>query len=365
MRMSDVQRPPDPKRALAHALASGDLADQHYLGRSIAWRGQPQRLLRNGQRLVTQLFRYRCEPEPERPEVGIIARYARGDDYHTQLKVAMQAFGESLRRQHGSSLRFRAVTDSAPVHERHLAWTQGGGWFGRQSSIIHPDFGAASLIAELVVDQDLELEYKAPHPDRCGSCRACVQVCPTEAIAPEGYRVDSRRCISYWTIEWNGLIPRWIMERMGRRVFGCDDCTVICPWNSKATAPVLEGLEPRTENLQPRLLELLAYRDEDAFQRRFAGSPVLRAGAAGLCRNVLIGLASLDSDAARAAIRRFCDQDASPVVRATAYWAAHRQGLEVTKGLGDPDALVRGLVDELLRGEPSQPPSPPVSSRHF
>ena len=82
-------------------------------------------------------------------------------------------------------------------------------------------------------------------------------VCPTEAIAPEGYRVDSRRCISYWTIEWNGLIPRWIMERMGRRVFGCDDCTVICPWNSKATAPVLEGLEPRTENLQPRAARAL------------------------------------------------------------------------------------------------------------
>ena len=363
--MKPPQNPPDPRRALAHALARGDLADQHYLGRSMAWRGEPQRLLRNGQQLITKLFRYRCEPEPYDPEVGTIARYARGSDYHVQLKSAMQAFGESLRAQYGPKLRFRAVTDSAPVLERHLAWQQGGGWFGRQSSLIHPDFGASSLIAELVVDQPIEVERKPIHPDRCGTCRSCVQVCPTEAIAPDGYRVDSRRCISFWTIEWDGMIPRWIMERMGQRIFGCDDCTVVCPWNAKAKASVLDGLEPRPENRRPRLLELLRYRDAAVFKTRFAGSPVLRAGPVGFCRNVLIGLASLDQNAAREAIAQFFEHDPEPMIRATALWAAHRQGMPITKGLADASALVRDLAEELLSGVASTPPSPVVKSLHF
>ena len=363
--MKSAQKPPEPRRALAHALARGDLVDQHYLGRSMAWRGKPQRLLRNGQQLITKLFRYRCEPEPSDPEVGTIARYARGSDYHVQLKGAMQAFGESLRAQYGSKLRFRAVTDSAPVLERHLAWQQGGGWFGRQSSIIHPDFGASSLIAELVVDQPIEVETKPVHPDRCGTCRACVQVCPTEAIAPDGYRVDSRRCISFWTIEWDGMIPRWIMERMGQRIFGCDDCTVICPWNAKANAPVLDGLEPHRENLRPRLLELLAYREAPVFKQRFDGTPILRTGPIGFCRNILIGLASLDQAAARTAIQKFLSHDPEPIIRATAVWAAHRQGMPIDEGLRDSSDLVRELTVELLNGVPSEPPSPIVKSLHF
>jgi len=363
--MKPPQNPPEPRRALAHALARGDLADQHYLGRSMAWRGDPQRLLRNGQQLITKLFRYRCEPEPDDPEVGTIARYARGSDYHVQLKIAMQAFGESLREQYGPKLRFRAVTDSAPVLERHLAWTQGGGWFGRQSSLIHPDFGASSLIAELVVDQPIQTEQPPVHPDRCGTCRSCVQVCPTQAIASDGYRVDSRRCISFWTIEWDGMIPRWIMERMGQRIFGCDDCTVICPWNAKAKATVLDGLEPRRENIRPLLLDLLRYRDAKAFKVRFAGTPVLRTGPIGFSRNVLIGLASLDQADARTAIADFLIHDPEPVVRATAIWSAHRQGMSIDRGLKDPSALVRELTEELLSGAPSEPPSPTVRSLHF
>ena len=161
------------------------------------------------------------------------------------------------------------------------------------------------------------------------------------------------------------MIPRWIMERMGQRVFGCDDCTVICPWNSKAKAPVLDGLEPRPENVRPRLLDLLEYRDESRFKKRFAGSPVLRTGAIGLCRNVLVGLASLDQGAARNAIRRFMINDPEPVVRATAVWAAHRQGLSIDRGLSDTSELVRQMTRDLVSGVPSDPPSPAVKSLHF
>jgi epoxyqueuosine reductase len=356
--VSGPQKPPRPRLALAKALARGDLADQHYLGRSLAWRGDPSRLLRDGQSFVSQLFRYRCEEEEENPEKGVIARYARGSDYHQQLKAAMFALAEELRAKHGKSLRLRAVTDSAPVHERHLAWTQGGGWFGRQSSIIHPNYGAASLIAELVVDRPIESSHVEPHEDRCGSCRACVQVCPTQAIAADGYRVDSRRCISYWTIEHRGIIPRWIMERMGQRIFGCDDCTVICPWNSKAKAKVLPGLEPRSENLAPNLLGLLEYRDPDAFALRFAESPVLRPGVVGFMRNVVVALASLESEASRSACQRIMRDDNSPVLRATAVWSLHRLGGDIDSALLDDVPAVVQMARELLEGEAASPPSP-------
>jgi epoxyqueuosine reductase len=355
--MSRSQNPPAPRRALAKALARGDLADQHYLGRSLAWRGDPGRLLRDGQSFVSQLFRYRCEEEEESPEKGTIARYARGSDYHQQLKAAMFAFAEELRAKHGKSLRLRAVTDSAPVYERHLAWSQGGGWFGRQSSIIHPNYGAASLIAELVVDRPIESEPVETHADRCGSCRACVQVCPTQAIAADGYRVDSRRCISYWTIEYRGIIPRWIMERMGQRIFGCDDCTVICPWNSKAKAKLLPGLQPRSENVAPNLLELLDYRDPGAFALRFAESPVLRPGVVGFIRNVLIALASLESAASRDACRAMMRDDNSPVLRATATWSLHRLGGDIESALLDDSPVVAQMARELLDGQAACPPS--------
>jgi epoxyqueuosine reductase len=243
-----------------------------------------------------------------------------------------------------------------------LAWQQGGGWFGRQSSIINPRFGAASLIAELVVDRPVPVETPAPHPDRCGSCRACVQICPTQAIAADGFRVDSRRCISFWTIEHRGVIPRWIMERMGQRIFGCDDCTVICPWNAKADAPILDELEARPANVQPLLLDFLACRDEATFRARFPDSPIQRPGVVGFMRNVLVALASLDQQASRDAVHGLMKDDPSEVLRATAVWSAHRLGLDVSSALRDEAAVVRQMAEDVLGGVPAKAPSPPDQS---
>ena len=311
--------------------------------------------------MISAQFRYPCEPQQLGDDQGRIASYARGDDYHRVLKRLMSAQSDELRRQYGRRLRLRAITDSAPMHERHQAWRMGLGWFGRQGSIISAEHGAASLLAELVLDVPIERDV-TPHPDRCGSCRDCVLACPTGAIAPEGYRVDSRRCISYWTIEWRGLIPRWIMERMGDRIFGCDDCTVICPWNRKASAPIPSALAPRPENIAPDLLSLLACREPEQLERRFPNSPVTRPGAVGFVRNVLIALARAPSDRVHSALLQFAHSDESPVLRATAVWSAHRCGLDIDFAVNDPAAEVRGMAEALLSGRPSEPPSPDYPS---
>jgi epoxyqueuosine reductase len=355
------QQPPDANVALGRALARGDLADQRYLTKQTHRRGEPAILLRGGASMVARLYRYRCEPDhgDQSPTAGIIARYARGTDYHKVLKTELfDDMAGQLRARYGSSLRLRTVTDSAPVLERDLAYRQGLGWFGRQSSIIHPAFGAASLLAELVVDRPIETPAPALHPDRCGSCRACVQVCPTAAIAADGYRVDSRRCISYWTIEQQGVIPRWIMERMGRRVFGCDDCTLICPWNSTADAPLTAALEARPQQIAPDLVDLLEDCQPDRFAARFGDTSLFRTGPAALARNVVVGLASVDTERARAAVDQALASHPSPVVRATAVWARHRQGREISRWCSDPAPEVAAMALAVHEGQLASPPSP-------
>jgi epoxyqueuosine reductase len=315
--------------------------------------------------MIARMYRYRCEADhgDVTPTAGIIARYARGTDYHTVLKTElMGALADELRGRYGRSLRLRTVTDSAPVLERDLGYRQGLGWFGRQSSLIHPSCGAASLLAEMVVDRPIDEPVLATHPDRCGSCRACVQVCPTSAIAPDGYRVDSRRCISYWTIEQQGVLPRWIMERMGRRVFGCDDCTLICPWNAKADAPLTHSLEPRPHQIAPDLVDLLEDCAPDRFATRFGDTSVFRTGPDALARNVIVALASVDTERARAAIIETLQGHRSSVVRATAVWAHHRQGGSVDRYVKDDAVPVAEMAHALLEGQPALPPSLEVSS---
>tara|TARA_Y100001934_G_scaffold249505_1_gene310987 strand:- start:142 stop:1179 length:1038 start_codon:yes stop_codon:yes gene_type:complete len=343
-------------------MLRGDLASQHYLPKSAAWRGRPERLLKGGKSIVSRLYRYPCEPgvAEEDPSTGIIATYARGSDYHSVLKrTLLDELADDLRRRYGKGTRLRPAVDSAPLFERDLAFRKGLGWYGRQGSIIHPEVGANGLLAQLVVDRDIEgEESEGLHPDRCGTCRLCVQVCPTAAIHPDGYRVDSRRCISYWTIETRGMIPRWIRERMGRRVFGCDDCTMICPWNRQGDRAVPGGLEPRAENVAPDLLGLLEDCVPGRFEGRFHLSPVLRAGWDGMARNVLIAMGNSDGAGLKeVALKRFRDQS-SEVVRATALWAYHRHGGDAGIGRKDPSPLVRNEAEDLLSGQPALPPSP-------
>jgi epoxyqueuosine reductase len=238
--------------------------------------------------------------EPAAEGAGWIARYAwsgkadatgsrRPSDYHKVLLKRMKALEARLHEALGT-FEARCFVDTGPVVERALATAAGVGWTGKNTCLIHPRLGSYGFLAVLVTSLEPEKE-KAPvalQPDRCGSCRRCLEACPTGAlIAP--YQMDATKCISYLTIEHRGTITPGLMEGMGRQVFGCDICQDVCPWNRKAPISADQELEAREELVNPAL-EWLAAMDEAEFEREFNGSPVRRAGFLGLKRNVAIAI---------------------------------------------------------------------------
>jgi epoxyqueuosine reductase len=241
------------------------------------------------------------DPAPE--GTGWIARYAwssrmdaqlgrRPSDYHKVLLKRMRALEAKLRLQH-SDMEARAFVDTGPVVERSLAVAAGLGWTGKNTCLIHPRLGSYGFLAVLltsleVADDAAQGQAALQLPDRCGSCTRCIEACPTGAlIAP--WQMDASRCIAYLTIEHKGPVSEQWMEGMGRQVFGCDICQDVCPWNRKAPISLDPELEARPELVNPTL-EWLASLEEAEFEREFNGSPVRRAGYAGLLRNVAIAM---------------------------------------------------------------------------
>ena len=240
--------------------------------------------------------------EPSEPGAAWIARYAwssrknadghlRPSDYHKVLKKRLQALEAKLRAQLGN-FEARAYVDTGPVVERSLATAAGLGWTGKNTCLIHPKLGSFGFLAVLLTSLPIQNVKALPAPllvpDRCGTCRRCIEACPTDALI-EPYRMDATKCISYLTIELKGPIDAELMQGMGRQVFGCDICQDVCPWNRKAPIAADPELEPRPELVNPAL-EALAAMDEAEFERRFNGSPVRRAGFAGLRRNVAVAM---------------------------------------------------------------------------
>jgi epoxyqueuosine reductase len=233
------------------------------------------------------------------PDAGWIARYAwssrkdadgvcRPSDYHRVLKKRLAAMEAGLHEQLGD-FEARGYVDTGPVVERALATAAGLGWTGKNTCLIHPKLGSYGFLAVLLTSLEVEPEQQAlTVPDRCGSCRRCLDACPTGAlIAP--YQMDATRCISYLTIEHRGAIDETLMEGMGRQVFGCDICQDVCPWNSKAPISADSDLEPRAELVNPSL-DWLGELDEARFEQLFNGSPVRRAGFQGLRRNIAVAM---------------------------------------------------------------------------
>ena len=236
---------------------------------------------------------------PAAPQAGWIARYAwssrvgsdgvrRASDYHKVLKKRLLALEASLHRDFGA-FEARAYVDTGPVVERSLATAAGLGWTGKNTCLIHPKLGSFGFLAVLLTSLEPAPKGKtAELPDRCGSCRRCIEACPTDALVVP-YQMDATKCIAYLTIEHKGPIAPELMEGMGRQVFGCDICQDVCPWNRKAPISADPELEPRAELVNPAL-EVLAAMDEKSFERAFNGSPVRRAGLAGLRRNIAIAM---------------------------------------------------------------------------
>jgi len=251
------------------------------------------------------------------PEAGEISVYARHRDYHDSVKKKLKALARWMAEAMAAEVK--VFVDTAPVMEKPLAEAAGIGWQGKHTNLVSRAFGSWLFLGEILTTLDL-----APGPaeaDHCGACRRCLDACPTRAF-PAPYRLDARRCISYLTIEHKGPIPRELRPLMGNRIYGCDDCLAVCPWNKFASATREGDFLPRAELTAPRLAELASL-DDAGFRHLFAGSPIKRIGRARFLRNVLIAIGnSGDPGLLATAVARLDDGDA--LVRGAAVWAAAR-----------------------------------------
>jgi len=248
---------------------------------------------------------------------GDISVYARGDDYHELIKPRLKALGRWLINHAGGDIK--VFVDTAPVMEKPLAAAAGLGWQGKHTNLVSRQLGSWLFLGAIFTTLDLP-----PDPaetDHCGNCRACLDVCPTAAF-PAPYRLDARRCISYLTIEHKGPIPREFREPMGNRIYGCDDCLAVCPWNKFAVAGREAKLAAR-ETLRAPLLADLVRLDDAAFRALFAKSPIKRVGRARFVRNVLIAIGNSGEASLADEAERLLGDDA-PLVRGAAVWALGR-----------------------------------------
>jgi epoxyqueuosine reductase len=247
-----------------------------------------------------------------------ISVYARNRDYHDVVKKRLKALGQWMVRQfRGSELK--VFVDTAPVMEKPLAQQAGLGWQGKHTNLVSRAQGSWLFLGEVFTTLDLAPD--AAERDHCGSCDACLRICPTDAF-PSPYRLDARRCISYLTIEHHGPIPEALRAKMGNRIYGCDDCLAVCPWNKFATAHTEPAFAPRDALTAPKLAEL-ATLDDAAFRALFSGSPIKRIGRNRFVRNVLVAIGNSGDPALRPVAQGLCD-DPDPVVADCARWAVER-----------------------------------------
>jgi len=256
----------------------------------------------------------------KRPDAGAISVYARHRDYHDVIKGKLKQLAAFLVAEaRPTKANIKVFVDTAPLMEKPLAALAGLGWQGKHTNLVSREFGSWLFLGAILTDLDLPPDQ--PEADHCGQCRACLDVCPTEAF-PTPYRLDARRCISYLTIEHKGPIPRELRSAIGNRIYGCDDCLAMCPWNKFASVGREAKLGARADLNAPPLAEL-ARLDEASFRALFAGSPIKRVGRERFLRNVMIAIGNSNNSAlAGVAVARLDDE--APLVRGAAVWALAR-----------------------------------------
>jgi len=284
-------------------------------------RSDPRTLWPEARSVVVLGVNYGPEDDPlatlAQRERGSISVYARNRDYHDLIKKRLKELARWIDARWPGGLK--VFVDTAPVMEKPLAEAAGLGWQGKHTNLVSRDFGSWLFLGEIYLSLDLPPD--APHEDHCGECRRCLDVCPTAAF-PAPYRLDATRCISYLTIEHKGHIDRDLRVLMGNRIYGCDDCLAICPWNKFARAAREPALLPRSDLAAPRLAALAGL-DDAQFRALFSGSPVKRIGRDRFVRNVLIAIGNSGGPALLDAVKPRLD-DPSPLVRAMAVWAFAR-----------------------------------------
>jgi epoxyqueuosine reductase len=308
---------------LEEYLARGYHGDMGWLAATAARRGDPQALWPEAKTVVVLAINYAGDDDPlaalADPAQGAISVYARGRDYHETVKSRLKALARWIAARWPGDLK--VFVDTAPVMEKPLAEQAGLGWQGKHTNLVSRDFGSWLFLGEIYLS--LELAPDPPESDHCGHCQRCLDICPTSAF-PEPYKLDARRCISYLTIEHKGPIPNELRPLIGNRIFGCDDCLAVCPWNKFARRTAEPAFLPRDGLSAPRLAELAAL-DDGAFRTRFAGTAVKRIGRNRFLRNVLIAIGNAPAPGADlVAAARGCLDDPSPLVRGAAVWAFAR-----------------------------------------
>ncbi|MDT3708504.1 MAG: tRNA epoxyqueuosine(34) reductase QueG [Thiobacillus sp.] len=307
-------------------LAQGFHGEMDYMAAHGTKRSRPAELVPGTLRVISARLDY-FPPAATDPHAVLgdanaayISRYALGRDYHKVLRNRLQALAEKISAAVGEH-HFRVFTDSAPVLEVELATKSGLGWRGKHTLLLNRQHGSWFFLGEIYTDLPLPLD--APEAGHCGTCRACLDVCPTQAIVAP-YTLDARRCISYLTIELKGSLPLELRPLIGNRIYGCDDCQLVCPWNRFAQTAALPDFTVRNGLDSPHLVELFAWSEAD-FNDRLAGSPIRRIGHERWLRNIAVALGnappSPDIQAALAARR----EHPSALVREHIAWALARQ----------------------------------------
>lgn len=279
---SKAERLSDNAQKLTDWLKKGYQGEMNYMENHFDKRTDPQKLVEGAKTVISLSYNYYTSKRQEDPNAPVLSTYAFGRDYHKVLKKKLFTLLNTLREPLGIEMA-RAFVDSGPVLERAWAQRAGLGWVGKNTMLIHPKHGSYFFLCELIVD--VELNYDEPINDHCGTCRKCIDACPTDAIQPEGYLMDGSKCISYATIEKKGEIPDYFKGKMKNRVFGCDICIEVCPWNKFAKEHNEPAFQPSQEllNMTPSDWQKL---DEASYERLFNGTPVRRAKFEGLKRNV-------------------------------------------------------------------------------
>ncbi|WCJ60533.1 tRNA epoxyqueuosine(34) reductase QueG [Fontisphaera persica] len=318
-RVTDA-RPPDPDQRLRQWLQAGFHGEMQWMARSLPKREDLQAILSEVRSVVCVAAAYPAPPAPPPAGAGFVARYARGADYHQILGGKLAELAALLNREGGAGTRSLWYVDTGPILERALAQRAGIGFIGKHSQLINRHHGNWLLLGEILTT--VALPPDTPERNRCGTCTRCLAACPTRAITAP-FTLDARRCISYLTIELKGAIPEELRPLIGTRIFGCDDCLEVCPWNRFAgeASPLLQRWG-RQDLQAPDLLELLQL-DEAGFRQRFQGTPLQRSKRRGLLRNVCVALGNLGRTEALPFLEKAV-QDPEPLIAEHARWAIKR-----------------------------------------
>jgi epoxyqueuosine reductase len=306
---------------LAEFVAAGRHGEMGWMAETAQRRAHPTAMWADARSAVMLGVNYGPDTDPllalEHPDHGAISAYAQGDDYHELIKGRLKQLGGWMAGRFGGELK--VFVDTAPLMEKPLAQRAGLGWQGKHTNLVSRQFGSWLFLGAILTALDLPAD--APETDHCGQCRACLDICPTAAF-PAPYQLDARRCISYLTIELKEAVPLEFRQALGNRIYGCDDCLAVCPWNKFAQVSREQRLHAR-DTLRGPALEDLARLDDAAFRALFAKSPVKRIGRDRFLRNVLYAIGNSGEPRLAVEAERLLE-DPSPLVRGAAVWALSR-----------------------------------------